>query len=75
MHHSVQTEKDKPEIIQFYNSTKAGVDAMDQKCANYCSSRRTQRWPMAIFHAILGMSSANSYILYNCFTDVQKKSR
>lgn len=46
MHHSNTIGKtNKPEIIEFYNETKSGVDALDQKCV----TRRTRRWPMAIF--------------------------
>ncbi|CAH2006847.1 unnamed protein product [Acanthoscelides obtectus] len=35
MHHdkSVSDTNRKPEIIEFYNSTKGGVDSLDQKCA------------------------------------------
>lgn len=39
----------KPEIISYYNSTKGGVDALDEKCSIYSTGRRTRRWPMAIF--------------------------
>jgi len=37
MHHdaSVDTETKKPEIVYFYNSTKGGVDTVDQVCGNY----------------------------------------
>lgn len=67
MHHSIETdtETQKPEIIAFYNSTKGGVDALDQKCVTYNTSRRTRRWPMAIFHTILNISAVNSYIIYS----------
>lgn len=66
MHHSgsVNEESQKPEIIHFYNDTKSGVDALDAKCALYSTSRRTNRWPMAIFHAILNIASVNSSVLY-----------
>src|SRR5215510_5531487 len=37
------------EIIHFYNSTKGGVDTVDQLCGNYSVSRRTRRWPLCIF--------------------------
>lgn len=45
----IDSESGKPEIIATYNRTKAGVDSLDQKCAAYSTSRRTRRWPMAIF--------------------------
>lgn len=66
MHHSESTsnETGKPEIIDFYNCTKGGVDELDKKCANYNTSRRTRRWPMAIFYAVLDIASVNSYIVF-----------
>lgn len=67
MHHSVSTVDNKPEIIDFYNSTKSGVDTLDQKCANYSSLRRTQRWPMAVFLRLLDMSTVNSFVVFNAY--------
>lgn len=66
MHHSVKDDKEtsKPEIIADYNMTKGGVDSLDRKCANYSPSRRTNRWPMAIFYAMLNISTVNAYVLY-----------
>lgn len=51
MHHDnkIDEESNKPDMILYYNSTKAGVDALDQKCANYNTGQRTRRWPCAIF--------------------------
>lgn len=71
MHHekSFDEEKNKPEIVCFYNSTKGGVDSMDQKCANYSSNRRSRRWPLSVFYMLVNISAANSYILYLCFKD------
>ena len=43
------TQTKKPEIVHFYNSTKVGVDTVDQLCGNYSVSRRTRRWPLCIF--------------------------
>ncbi|XP_054729254.1 piggyBac transposable element-derived protein 4-like [Anastrepha obliqua] len=67
MHHmpTIDPQKQKPEMITFYNSTKGGVDTLDQKCAIYSTSRRTQRWPMAVFYRMLDVSAANSYIISN----------
>ena len=36
-------ESGKPEIVEFYNETKAGVDALDQKVRNYTTYRKTKR--------------------------------
>lgn len=44
----VDAETGKSEIIMEYNRTKDGVDTVA-----YLVSRRTQRWPFAIFMALL----------------------
>lgn len=51
MHHQNEFDEDvqKPEIISYYNRTKEGVDALNEKCSVYCTGRRTRRWPMANF--------------------------
>lgn len=67
MHHTKSTIGDKPEMIDYYNTTKGGVDSIDEKCSVYGSSRRTQRWPMAIFFRILDMSTVNAFIMYNSY--------
>ncbi|XP_050306964.1 uncharacterized protein LOC126743786 [Anthonomus grandis grandis] len=61
---SVNETTKKPEIIPFSNETKFGVEALDAKCALYLVSRRTNRWPMAIFFAILNIAGVNSRVLY-----------
>ncbi|XP_056643942.1 piggyBac transposable element-derived protein 4-like [Diorhabda sublineata] len=77
MHHeiSVNEQSKKPEIIEFYNSTKGGVDALDLKCSNYSCSRRTRRWTNAIFGAIMNVSIANGYVLWVLSNQNKEKSR
>jgi hypothetical protein len=77
MHHDAKIYDDtkKPEIIIFYNSTKGGVDALDQKCALYSVSRRSKRWPTVLFYAILNISSVNSQVIHYCFRDNDKQPR
>ena len=43
MHHKEETDDEtgKPIIIMDYNQTKEGVDALDEKCTNYTTGRRT----------------------------------
>lgn len=55
----------KPEVIEYYNSTKAGVDAIDQMCHSYSCSRRTRRWPMAIFYKMLDLAGINARTTLN----------
>lgn len=77
MHHdnTVNPKTLKPEIIEYYNATKSGVDSVDQKCSIYSSSRRTTRWPMAVFFRILDMSAWNSYVLHQAQNNVRKLTR
>ncbi|GBP29429.1 PiggyBac transposable element-derived protein 4 [Eumeta japonica] len=67
MHHIESTDSTKgiPEIISFYNSSKGGVDSLDEKCAKYSCARRSRRWPLVIFYRILDIAAANSFILSN----------
>lgn len=69
MHDRVATDNtiNKPEIISYYNGNKGGVDSLDEKCSKSSSSRRTRRWPMAIFFRVLDISVVNSYILHQCY--------
>lgn len=69
MHHDDKIDiesgdKCKPDIITFYNSTKGGVDTVDQYCSNYDVARNTRRWPMVIFYSLLNIGAINSYIIY-----------
>lgn len=77
MHHDnrIHPESGKPEMIMFYNETKGGVDALDEKCTVYSTSRRTNRWPVAIFFTLLNISLVNSYVIFNSFpgNSVQKR--
>lgn len=42
----------KPEIVSYYNYTKAGTDALDQKAQHYSADRKINRWPMAVFYSV-----------------------
>lgn len=77
MHHNENTDEisGKPEIIDYYNTTKGGVDSLDQKCSVYSTGRRTRRWPMAIFFRLLDISCVNSYILHQSYRDISKMNR
>ena len=39
----------KPEIIPCCNSTKGGVDIVDQMAGEYDTSRNSRRWPLTVF--------------------------
>lgn len=71
MHNSIEVnqEKNKPEMICFYNSTKAGVDLLDMNCAVFTSSRKTRRWPLAVFYRLVSIFSVNSFIVYMSYSE------
>lgn len=54
--------KKKPEIIEFYNWTKA-VN-LDKMLGKYTTKRSTQRWSLAFFYNILDVACLAAYILY-----------
>ena len=54
----------KPEVIMYYNSTKGGVDTMDQLVRCYSTKRMTRRWPMAVFYNMVDVSALNALIIY-----------
>ena len=59
------TQSGKPEIINFYNKTKGGVDTFDQMCSTYSCSRRTRRWTLCIFYGLLNACCINAFIIHS----------
>ncbi|GBP88561.1 PiggyBac transposable element-derived protein 4 [Eumeta japonica] len=72
---SMDESTNKPEIILQYNSTKAGVNAVDQMYSVYSSSRRTRRWPMPILYRLLDISALNAYIIQQSHERASKMTR
>lgn len=67
MHHCNKVSDDqqrKPEVILYYNSTKGGVDSLDQMVHKYMCKRKTNRWPFAFFMNLLDVSSIASYVIW-----------
>ena len=54
----------KPEIIEFYNQTKVGVDALDQNVRHYSTYQKTKHWPQAIFYNIPDIAGYNAFVLF-----------
>jgi hypothetical protein len=61
---SINIDSKKPEIIEFYNSTKGAVDTIDQMCSIMSTSRKTNRWPLCLFYDILNLSIVNAYVIH-----------
>lgn len=66
MHNQPEVNKNsnKPEVIEFYNSTKGGVDTFDKMVHSYTVSRGTRRWPLRMFYGILDQAGVNAMILF-----------
>ena len=54
----------KPDMILFCNSSKGGVDALDQSCATYTSKHRTLRWPLSLCFTFLDIADVNASIVW-----------
>lgn len=61
---SINEESKKPEMIEFYNSTKGAVDTLDQMCNNMSSSRKTRRWPLCVFYGMINICLVNAHVIY-----------
>lgn len=57
-------ETGKPEIIEFYNSTKGGVDTFDEMCSIYSCHRKTRRWPLCLLYWMVNAAAINSIIVH-----------
>ena len=40
-------------IVEFYNSTKSGVDNLDKLVRGFSSKRKTRRWPCSVFFTLV----------------------
>ena len=56
--------KKKPETILYYNSTKGGVDSVDERIGTYSVKYKTKRWHVTVFCNILDMACYNDFVLY-----------
>jgi hypothetical protein len=66
MHTGVLAVEDnqKPAIVQFYNSSKSGVDNLDHMVRFYSCKRKTRRWPYAFFMNLVDVICVNAYVLH-----------
>ena len=54
--------KSKPETATFNNSTKFGVDVIDQTAIKYIVNAASRRWPVQFFYNILDLAAINAHI-------------
>lgn len=67
LHHdgSIDLKTKKPEILMFYDSTKGGVDNLDQLVKTYTCIRVSKRWPMTCFYNMLDVVGVAAYVIWN----------
>ncbi|KAJ4426864.1 hypothetical protein ANN_26663 [Periplaneta americana] len=68
VHHTDEIDPDseesrKPYLLTFYNSTKGGVDMVDEYKARYSVARTSNRWPLTLFFTLLNIAGINSFII------------
>ncbi|ROI42805.1 hypothetical protein DPX16_7082 [Anabarilius grahami] len=76
MHSVIQTDnttKRKPNTVTLYNTTKFGVDVMDQMVREYTVRTGTRRWPVAVFYNMIDMAALNAHVLYQACTGRQER--
>ena len=59
-----QEPKRLPEVINFYNKTKGGVDCADQMIETFSTKFSTRRWSVVLFCNLLDFAALNAYVLH-----------
>ena len=74
LHSCVSVGNDKKKIsetVAFYNSTKYGVNVLDQMARKYSVNAGSRRWPVQVWYNILDLAAINSWVLYKSITGKQ----
>lgn len=58
-----------------WNKTNEETDTFDQLCSDYSTARRTRRWPLRMFFAMLDFALINSFILYQLNSENESLNR
>jgi hypothetical protein len=61
---TANTEKKNPDTTAFYNSTKFGVNVLDQMVRQYPIISASRRCPVQVFFNILDTAATNAWILH-----------
>ena len=74
MHKSPFVPGNKPEIVSFYNITKAGVDNMDRMVRYYSCKRKWRRWPFEVFMNLMDIAGTNASTIFRQSNDKLEKA-
>lgn len=61
------TEKRKPDVVLYYNKTKGGVDATDERVGTYSVKFKCRRWHVIVFCNLLDLSALNGFVVHSIF--------
>lgn len=61
------TEKKKPDVVLYYNQTKGGVDAADERVGTYSVKFKCRRWHLVFFCNILDLCALNAFVVHSIF--------
>ena len=77
MHFSdtVNLDSQKPDIIEYYNQMKSGVDTVDQMIGMCNGARNSRRWPMVILYTILNIAGINAQTVHMLNSNVKIRER
>ena len=67
-------EHGKTEAHMWYNASKGGTDTFDQMCWVTSVNRKTARWPLCSFYALLNIIVNNAWIIYRHQTEDQERT-
>ncbi|KAL4104514.1 hypothetical protein QTP88_019809 [Uroleucon formosanum] len=70
-----ESEERKPEVITYYNSTKGGVDCVDEIKGEYSVARISCRWSLTIFFSLMNIGGINSQIVFRENTGIYLSRR
>lgn len=62
---STENEELMSEIINFYNTTKSGVDVLDKLVREYSCRRATRRWSLSLFLHLVDIAAYNAFVIWN----------
>ena len=63
-HVDIESRKQKPNGILFYNKNKVAVDCFDQMTRLYTTRSAPRRWPLSVWGNILDIAAINTKILF-----------
>ena len=78
MHQTVsigETQKKIPESVNYYDSTRQGVEALDKMVNAYSTKTGSSYWAIHVFYNILDLAGINASILYKEITGLKINRR